>query len=75
MMAVGANTMPGGYNVLILHTIPLLQPSAMLAYFGVLLGIYLVIISMQIFKYEFDGWVSAAASVGKTRNVGKIRDA
>jgi uncharacterized membrane protein YedE/YeeE len=42
LMGAGAAMIPGGNDVLVLQTIPLLLPHAILAYLGVLFGIYLI---------------------------------
>ena len=52
MMGAGAAMIPGGNDVLILQTIPLLLPHALLAYLGVLLGIYLVMATMTLLRQE-----------------------
>ena len=52
MMGAGAAMIPGGNDVLVLQTIPLLLPHAILAYLGVLLGIYLVIAAMKVLRQE-----------------------
>ena len=41
-----------GNDVLVLQTIPLLLPHAILAYLGVLFGIYLVIMAMKLLHQE-----------------------
>ncbi len=52
MMGAGATMIPGGNDVLVLHTIPLLLPHAILAYLGVLFGIFLIVAAMKILRQE-----------------------
>ena len=52
MMGVGATMIPGGNDVLVLQTIPLLLPHAILAYLGVLLGIFLILVAMKFMRQE-----------------------
>jgi uncharacterized membrane protein YedE/YeeE len=52
MMGTGAAMIPGGNDVLVLQTIPLLLPHAILAYLGVLFGIYLIMAAMKLRRQE-----------------------
>lgn len=52
MMGAGATMIPGGNDVLVLQTIPLLLPHAILAYLGVLFGIFLIIAAMKFLRQE-----------------------
>ena len=52
MMGAGAAMIPGGNDVLVLQTIPLLLPHAMLAFLGVLFGIYLILAAMKLVGQE-----------------------
>ncbi len=52
MMALGAYMIPGGNDAIILQSLPLLLPHAALAFAGILLGIFLVILAMKLFRQE-----------------------